>query len=310
MSNVLIIKLGSLGDLIQSNGAIKDIKTKFNKSKVFLLTSKNYADLMYGCPYLDGVLIDKRLPRWNLFYLFKLKKLLESYNITEVFDLQNSKRTYFYRKYFLKNSKWSSTEEALNEGQKKSDFDKDGVLERMEIQLKRSGVNTNFTNKIDITWMIEDVSRLINQHTNREYIMIFPFCSKKHKEKKWPYYKDLIINLKQYYKNNYSIIIAPGPGEIEEAKSLNAKIVMIDDKPINIRLLTSLIFKAKYIISNDTGPAHICSHLNKKGLALFGSHTSSTKVSIGSENFKTINVEDLRELEVATVMERIKKNLN
>ena len=66
---------------------------------------------------------------------------------------------------------------------RKSDFDKDGVLERMEIQLKRSGVNTNFTNKIDITWMIEDVSRLINQHTNGEYIMIFPFCSKKHKEK-------------------------------------------------------------------------------------------------------------------------------
>ena len=40
---------------------------------------------------------------------------------------------------------------------------------------------------------------------------------------------------------------------------------MINNKPINIRLLTSLIFKAKYIISNDTGPAHICSHLNKKG---------------------------------------------
>ena len=50
---------------------------------------------MYGCPYLDGVLIDKRLPRWNLFYLFKLKKLLESYNISEVFDLQNSKKNLF-----------------------------------------------------------------------------------------------------------------------------------------------------------------------------------------------------------------------
>ena len=88
MSNVLIIKLGSLGDLIQSNGAIKDI-TKFNKSKVFLLTSKTML-ILYGCPYLDGVLIDKRLPRWNLFYLFKLKKLWKVIH-SEVFDLQNSK---------------------------------------------------------------------------------------------------------------------------------------------------------------------------------------------------------------------------
>ena len=29
---------------------------------------------MSECPYLDGVLIDKRLPRWNLFYLNNLKK--------------------------------------------------------------------------------------------------------------------------------------------------------------------------------------------------------------------------------------------
>ena len=36
MSNILIIKHGSLGDLIQANGAIKDIK-EFNKNcKVFL----------------------------------------------------------------------------------------------------------------------------------------------------------------------------------------------------------------------------------------------------------------------------------
>ena len=37
MSNILIIKHGSLGDLIQANGAIKDIKNNFPKDKVLLL---------------------------------------------------------------------------------------------------------------------------------------------------------------------------------------------------------------------------------------------------------------------------------
>ena len=61
MSNILIIKHGSLGDLIQANGAIKDIKNFYKNRKVFLLTSKPYAIFMSECPYLDGVIIDKRL---------------------------------------------------------------------------------------------------------------------------------------------------------------------------------------------------------------------------------------------------------
>ena len=76
MSNILIIKHGALGDLIQANGAIKDIKEHYINRKVFLLTSEPYAIFMSECPYLDGVIIDKRLPRWNLFFLYKLKKLL------------------------------------------------------------------------------------------------------------------------------------------------------------------------------------------------------------------------------------------
>ena len=71
MSNILIIKHGSLGDIIQANGAIKDIKKNFSDQKVMLLTTPPYADFMSSCPYIDGVLIDKRLPRWNLFYLAK-----------------------------------------------------------------------------------------------------------------------------------------------------------------------------------------------------------------------------------------------
>ena len=93
MSNILIIKHGSLGDIIQANGAIEDIKKSNSKSHVVLLTSFHYFDLMSRCPYVDEVLVDKRLPRWNLLYLYKLKKKLTTYNFTHVFDLQNSSRT-------------------------------------------------------------------------------------------------------------------------------------------------------------------------------------------------------------------------
>ena len=67
-----------LGDLIQANGAIKDIKNFYPNRKVFLLTTQPYSIFMSECPYLDGVLIDKRLPRWNLFYLNNLKKIYQN----------------------------------------------------------------------------------------------------------------------------------------------------------------------------------------------------------------------------------------
>ena len=310
MSNILIIKHGSLGDLIQANGAIKDIKKFYPNRKVFLLTTQPYSIFMSECPYLDGVLIDKRLPRWNLFYLNNLKRTLAKYDFSKVFDLQNSSRTKFYKRFIIKDVEWSSTETALEPGQKKKDFDKDPVLDRIEIQLKKSGLETQFTKNIDLSWAVENTSHLVKKYTNREYILLFPFCSPKLKNKKWPYYKELIQKLKQEFKNKYSVLLAPGPNEIEEANELNAKVVLENNEHVTLKTLVSLINSAKLIIANDTGPAHIASHLDKKGLALFGSHTSAKKVSIENFNFKAISVKNLNDLDVNTVLKEAKAKLD
>ncbi len=62
-----------------------------------------------------------------------------------------------------KNVEWSSTETALEPGQRKSDFDKDPVLDRMEIQLKKSGIETEFTKNIDLSWAVENTSHLVKK---------------------------------------------------------------------------------------------------------------------------------------------------
>ena len=310
MSNILIIKHGSLGDLIQANGAIKDIKNFYTNRKVFLLTTQPYSIFMSECPYLDGVLIDKRLHRWNLFYLNNLKKTLSKYDFSKVFDLQNSSRTKFYKRFIIKNVEWSSSETALEPGQRKSDFNKDPVLDRMEIQLKKSGIQTEFTKNIDLSWAIENTSHLVKKYTNREYILLFPFCSPKLKNKKWPYYKELIQKLKQEFKNKYSVLLAPGPNEIKEANELNAKVILEKNEYVTLKTLVSLINSAKLIIANDTGPAHIASHLDKKGLVLFGNHTSAKKVSIENFNFKAISVKNLNDLDVNTVLKEAKAKLD
>ena len=63
------------------------------------------------------------------------------------------------------------------------------------------------------------------------------------------------------------------------------------------------------MIANDTGPAHMAAHLNTKGLTLFGSHTTAYKVSIETENFRAIQVNDLNKLSAEKVFNRIKEKI-
>ena len=57
MSNILIIKHGSLGDIVQISGVLRDIRETHFDKKIFILTTMPYVELLSRCPYLDGVFI-------------------------------------------------------------------------------------------------------------------------------------------------------------------------------------------------------------------------------------------------------------
>ena len=52
MSNILIIKLGSLGDIAQASGAIQDISENHKKDQVHILTTKPYFELFKKNPFI------------------------------------------------------------------------------------------------------------------------------------------------------------------------------------------------------------------------------------------------------------------
>ena len=308
MSNILIIKHGSLGDIAQISGALRDIRENHNDKKIFILTTLPYAEFLGNCPHVDGVLIDKRLPRWNIFYLVKLKKMLDKFDFSHVYDLQNSSRTSFYRKYLLNISNWSSAETTLQKGQKKKDFNNESVLDRFKIQLDNSNVITNHTLKPDLTWASINVDRIVNQYFGKKFVLLFPFCSPQLSHKKWPHYNDLIKIIKTNHPN-LETVIAPATSEMLEAEKIKSILIKNKNRCLNIMELAGLITKSSYIIANDTGPAHMAAHLGKKGTVIFGSHTTAKKVSIETEKFKAISVDDLNLLSAEKVYTEIKEKL-
>ena len=78
MSNILIIKHGSLGDIAQASGAIQDIFINHKNDKIHFLTTKPYFELFKQNPFIHNVLLDKRLPRYNLIYLYFLMKEIKN----------------------------------------------------------------------------------------------------------------------------------------------------------------------------------------------------------------------------------------
>ncbi len=308
MSNILIIKHGSLGDIAQISGVIKDIKETHNDKEIFILTTSPYVELLSKCPYINGVLIDRRLPRWNVLYLIKLKKLLSKFDFSYVYDLQNSPRTSFYRRFLLNITHWSSTETILKKGEKKEDFDNESVLERFKIQLEHSNVKTNHTLKPDFSWAVDNVDKIVNKYFGKKFVLLFPFCSPNLQHKKWPYFNDLIKIIKTKHPN-IEIAIAPGPDEMEDAKKVEAISITNQGKILNIMELAGLVKKASYVVANDTGPAHMAAHLGKKGTVLFGHHTSAKKVSIETDKFKAISTQKLTDLTAEKVYLEIKDEL-
>ena len=308
MSNILIIKHGSLGDIAQASGAIQDIFENHKNDQIYLLTTKPYFDLFKKNPFVQEVILDKRLPKYNLIYLYFLMRELKKYNFLKVFDLQNSSRTNFYKNIlFPKADKivWSSSVTTLPLDRNKKEFDKYSVLERFDYQLKESGLDTSNTLKPDFNWAATDISEIKNFYKLDKYILLFPFCSPHLMIKKWPHYNKLIEKISNKYGDEYKIITAPGPTEINDAKSINATTILDNNKSLNISQLTALIKKSSFVIANDTGPAHITAHTGTRGLTLFGKHTTAYKVSIERENFKAIEVSDLNNLSAEKVFERL-----
>ena len=313
MANILIIKHGSLGDIAQACGAIQDISENHKEDQIHLLTTKPYLELFKKNPFIHNVILDKRLSRFNLIYLYQLTRSLKNYNFKKIYDLQNSSRTTFYKNILYpkaKLDKWSSSETTLPINIPKIEFDKNPVLNRFDHQLKTSGLNTLNTMKHDFSWACINIDSIKKNYDLDKYIVLFPFCSAHLQIKKWPYYNKLIELIKSKYNGKYKVVVAPEPSEIKDAKNINALSLLDGEKILDIFQLSSIIKDSSFVIANDTGPAHMAAHLNAKGLTLFGKHTTAFKVSIERENFKAIQVNDLSKLSAEKVFDRLSNSIS
>ena len=290
IEKILIIKHGALGDLIQAEGLIKSIRKEHKNAKLVLLTSKKFINLMEMCPYIDDLLIDNRKSFFNIKVLKNLYKRIIKYNFKIIYDLQNSQRTYIYRKYLFNKIKWISTNRKVHSI---------SSLRGLEEILKENLVISKNIYRSDISWLPIDIKGILKSNKIlSKYIVLFPGSSKKNPLKRWPYFRDLaeLLILKEY-----EVVTILGPEELEMSLSFPGHVL----KNLNWAQLAGVIQESIFFVGNDSGPSHIASCLNKKGLALFGSSTSATRSELKKRKFETLKVHDLNKLDAQKVFKKI-----
>ena len=292
---ILIIKHGALGDLIQADGIIKSIRYEHKNAKLVLLTSKKFVKLMSMCPYIDDQLIDNRSSFFNILSQMNLYKNVKKYKFDIIYDLQNSQRTYIYRKYLFKKIKWVTTD--------RKDHPISG-LRGLEEMLREYFVISKNIFRPDISWLATDTKNIIKKNKIlSKYIVLLPGSSKKNPLKRWPYFVDLA---KLLIFKGYEVITILGPEELEMNCSFPGHVF----KNLDWFQLSGIIKNSLFVIGNDSGPSHIASCLNNKGLALFGPSTSAIRSELKRGKFEILKVDNLAELTADEVLEVMTKILN
>jgi len=287
--NILIIKHGALGDIIESEGLMRAIRNHHLESKITFLTSSRDKTLIECFHYIDTVMIDDRSTFWNVSKNFLLLKKLRNSKFDIVYDLQNTQRTMIYKKFFLVKSRWITTN--------RKNHPISGLTGLVEM-LKQHGVLDKNSYIPDISWMASDVSQLLKYNNIKsKFILLIPGSSASHKDKRWPYFKDLS---KELIKKGFDVVSILGPDEMALEGNLHGKIF----KNLAWDDLVGVINRATIVIGNDTGPSHIASCLGKSGIALFGP-TTAIKSGLSRPPFTVIESDDLSKITLKKVMKKL-----
>ncbi|VAW14220.1 hypothetical protein MNBD_BACTEROID05-225, partial [hydrothermal vent metagenome] len=93
--NILVIKIGALGDVILVTASLRALKKKFPSSKIVCLVGENSRAALLNCPYLDDLIVIKERKGFSKWInVWKTSKKLRPCHFDFVIDFQNNRMSH------------------------------------------------------------------------------------------------------------------------------------------------------------------------------------------------------------------------
>lgn len=294
---ILVIKLGALGDFIQSLGPMAAIRRHHTGDHITVLTTKPFERLARTSGYFDDVWIDKR-PKWfDLKGWQALRTRLSDAGFSRVYDLQNNDRTALYLKLFSPKPEWVGAARGASHRNTSPDRTKGTAFAGHVQTLEMAGVAPVEIDRLD--WM---QGRDLAASLPKPYVLIVAGSAPSRPEKRWPstYYANLCGRL--VARRICPVLI----GTKSEEKILSAIHAAVPDA-VNLCGQTdffdipALASKAAGAIGNDTGPMHLIAPTGCKSIILFSKSSNPVRHAPLGQNVITVQKPALADLRVDDV---------
>jgi ADP-heptose:LPS heptosyltransferase len=310
---VLIIKLGALGDIVMSTPLVCAIKKHHQRSQTVLLTAIQFG---YIFENFDGISI-KTFDRHSLYRTLEIAKWIRSNNFTHIYDLQGSRRTGIltlmsraaFRAGNHNSLSYTHFPAAPWKGQQH-------IFDRMCLLLKTCDINVHERRPIlKASKVIEDkISSWLESHSlhTNAYVIMHAGSSPLKPEKRWPYFSALAL----YFQSKNITTVWVGAIDDESLNIALSEVTGVNaSTAFDIFELAELGRKARFAVTNDSGPMHILAAANIPIFGIFGPTDWSRNHALGQEEnviatiFTKPNETSLAELSVETVIEAISSKL-
>lgn len=272
---VLIIRLSSIGDIILTTPVLKALKEKFPDIIIDFLIIDKFKEAIIGSKYIDNLILFNKNKNDGLFNMIKFGKELKENNYDYVFDLHAKVRSYVISKAI---------------GAKTFRYRKRGVLKSLLVKsrvIKYKVDDTIVKNyfgafkelgleykgeDLDFPFGNEDLERVVKLGIEFEDVPVLaPGASKE--TKKWT--EDGFGNLSKLLYKKYGkkpiLIGARDEKEMcERIKKISNDSALNLAGELTLKESAALLSKAKFLVTNDSGPFHIARGVKCPTFVIFG----------------------------------------
>jgi lipopolysaccharide heptosyltransferase II len=285
-TNILVIKLGAVGDVVLSSAAFKALRERFPHAKISCLTGRVAAPLLHGCPYLDDVIIyDHKGKDKGLKGFWQVLQELRKYRFDKIVDLQNNTRTHLLTALCMPRASYgycnSKLGLLLTDGIKD---DKDSlcrlppvahqfrILEKLGIEYKDSIRLQMWLRREDHAYAKELLNGRWIDEKNHTIVGINIAASERWPSKNWPL-GSIAELCDRLAADGVRVVIT---GMEKDREFVRAVMTQAKSKPAmlvgktNVLQLAAVIGHCKAFVTPDSAPLHMASAMGVPVVALFG----------------------------------------
>ncbi len=297
---ILVVKLGALGNVVQSFGPFAAIRRHHGTAQITLLTTAPYADWLATAPWFDTVWIDERPEWWDVPGWLRLRRRLVDGGFDRAYDLQTSGRSSRYFQLLPPGNRpdWSGIAHGCALPDRDPNRNRLHDIDRQFGQLRQAGIAG--CEPVDLSWSHGDIGAF---GLPRAFALLAPGSSPHRLLKRWPVdrYRELAADLAA--RGVTPVVIGTAPEQSLAAATLADVRGGIDlTGRTDFRQLTSLARPARLAIGNDTGPMHLIAAAGCPSVVLFSRDSDPALCAPRGPRVSVLRRPDLGRLDVATVL--------